>query len=66
MSHDITHSHIPKTYTIMTIRKEERLSHTSHIASDVISAPVIGERLGVYFMLSYFLSLSRCKYTKFI
>ena len=23
MSHDITHSHIPKTYTIMTIRKEE-------------------------------------------
>lgn len=22
MSHDITHSHIPKTYTIMTIRKE--------------------------------------------
>jgi hypothetical protein len=23
MSHDTTHSHIPKTYTIMTIRKEE-------------------------------------------
>ena len=50
MSLDITHSHIPKTYTIMTIRKEERLSHTSHIASEVISAPVIGERLGVYIL----------------